>query len=67
MRLSVFVPIINDTLFEDPENFFGRLSDGSVLPPNVRLAPIEAIATIIDDEGVLNNNVLNHVGIICKT
>ena len=64
LRLSVFVPIINDTLFEDPENFFGRLSAGGVLPPNVRLAPIEAIATIIDDEGELNNNVLNHVGII---
>ena len=67
LRLSVFVPIINDTLFEDPENFFGRLSAGGVLPPNVRLAPIEAIATIIDDEGELNNNVLNHVGIICET
>jgi hypothetical protein len=30
-----------------------------VLPPNVRLAPIEANATIIDNEGELNNNVLS--------
>ena len=30
------------------------------------MAPIKTIATIIDDEGELNNNVLNHVGIICK-
>ena len=30
------------------------------------MAPIEAVATIIDDGGELNNNVLNHVGIICK-
>ena len=66
MSLSVFVPIINDIVFEDSENFFGRLSAVGVLAPNVRLAPIEAIATIIDDEGELNNNVLNHVGIICE-
>ena len=45
--------IINDTLFEDPETFFGRLSAGGVLPPNVHLAPVQATATIIDDEGIL--------------
>ena len=53
LRQSIFVPIINDIVFEDPENFFGHLS--GFLPPNVRLAPIEAIATIIDDDGELNN------------
>ena len=57
-RQSVFVPIINDDRFEDPENFFGRLSAADVLPPNVRLAPIEATATIIDDEGELYMHVL---------
>ena len=54
-RQSVFVPVINDTRFEDDENFFGRLSAAGVLPPNVRLDPIEATATIIDDEGESNN------------
>ena len=54
----VFVSIINDILFEDSETFFGHLSAGGVLPPNVRLAPIEVIATIIDDDRELNTNVL---------
>ena len=49
----VFVNILNDTLFEDPETFFGRLSAAGVLPPNVRLAPNQATATITDDEGIL--------------
>ena len=57
-RQSVFVPIIDNDFFEDPENFFGRLSADGVLPPNVRLAPIEATATIIDDDCMLN--VINH-------
>ena len=52
---SVFVPIVNDTQFEDDENFFGRLSAADVLPPNVRLDPIEATATIVDDDSELNN------------
>ena len=61
MSLSVFVPIINDIVFEDSENFFGHLSAVGVLPPNVRLAPIEAIATI---DGELNIKFTNYVGII---
>ena len=77
-RQSVFVPIINDELFENPENFSGHLSAASVLPPNVclnpteatatliddRLNPTEATAAIIDDERELNNNILNNVDII---
>ena len=50
-RQSVFVPIINDTLFEDSEDFFGLLS--ASLPPNVRLDPVQANATILDIGGEL--------------
>ena len=52
-RQSVFVRIINDSLFEDPKNFFGHLSVAGVLPPNVCLNPIQAIATINDDDCML--------------
>ena len=65
-REFVSVNILNDTLFEDPETFFGRLSAAGVLPPNVRLTPIQATATIIDDEGifVVNKVRLKH-GLMC--
>ena len=54
-RESVFVSILNDSLFEDSETFFGLLSASS-LPPNVRLAPTRANATILDDEGIFACN-----------
>ena len=46
--VSVPVAIINDDLFETPENFFGLLSNDGELPPNVQLAPTQATATILD-------------------
>ena len=49
--VSVPVFIINDDLFETPENFFGLLSSGSELPPNIQLAPTQATATILDGVG----------------
>ena len=42
--------IIDDDLFETPEEFFGLLSDDGNLPPNVRLEPATATATINDNE-----------------
>ena len=50
--MLVPVRIIDDFLVETPEDFLGLLSADGVLPPNVFLNPVEAIATIIDDDGV---------------
>ena len=50
--LSVPVGIIDDFLVETSETFLGRLSADGILPPNVRLNPIEATGTIIDDDGL---------------
>ena len=49
--LSVPVGIIDDFLVETPETFMGLLNADGVLPPNVFLNPVEATATIIDDDG----------------
>ena len=49
--LSAPVGIIDDFLVETPETFLGQLSADGVLPPNVVLNPVEATATIIDNDG----------------
>ena len=55
---SVPVGIIDDSLFEFNETFFGRLSAAGVLPPNVLLDPIEAKATIIDNDRTYGSSML---------
>ena len=57
-RESVPVDIIDDSLFEFNETFFGRLSAAGILPPNVLLNPIEAEATIIDNDRTYGSSML---------
>ena len=47
---SVPVGIIDNSFFESNETFFGQLTAASVLPPTVHLDPIEAVATILDND-----------------
>ena len=54
---SVPVGIIDDSFFESNETFFGRLSAAGVLPPNVLLDPIEAVATIIDNDRMYGSSI----------
>ena len=46
---SIFIPIINDTLHEDIEDFRGLLT--TTEPKVVTLDPQTAVIQIIDDEG----------------
>ena len=50
--LSVPVGIIDNLLVETSETFLGHLSADGILPPNVRLNPIDSTGTIIDDDGM---------------
>ena len=55
---SVPVDIVDDSFFEFNETFFGRLSIAGILPPNVLLDPIEAEATIIDNDRTYGSSML---------
>ena len=51
---SVIAPvgIINDDIAEEDEDFFGNLGFGGGLTfSNIRFEPVQARATIIDDDG----------------
>ena len=52
---TVSIQIIDDGISEPPETFLGLLSsaDGMVIPPNIRLDPTRATATIINDKGTI--------------
>ena len=49
---SVYVGIIDDSIFERSETFFGRLIAASVLPQNIHLDPRIASATIFDHKSM---------------
>ena len=51
---SVSIQIIDDGISEPSETFFGVLSsaDGTTIPPNIRLEPTRATATIINNNGI---------------
>ena len=47
---SVYVGVIDDSIFEMSEAFFGWLSATTVLPWNIHLEPTIAAATIVEDK-----------------
>ena len=52
---TVSIQIIDDSISEPSETFFGLLSsaDGILIPSNVRLTPNRTTATIIDENGMI--------------
>ena len=51
---SVSIQIIDDGISEPSETFYGLLSnaDGMTIPPNIRLEPTRATASIINKNGI---------------
>ena len=47
---SVFVDLVNDSIFEGSEYFEGHLSEGANFPDFVTLEPAEVNATITNDD-----------------
>ena len=59
---SVYVGIIDDSIFERSETFFGRLIAAGALPQNMRLDPRIASATIFD-----HKSMYGEVGVYVKS
>ena len=65
---TVSIQIIDDGISEPPETFFGQLSsaDGMVIPPNVRLEPNRATATIINENGIYYRTYYQNCAIVMR-